>query len=117
MKFSPLISGGTKPSLNNYRTPVNDFTLSRSISVGIVNGLANIALAQTQKMFPTLVTCFTFHGTFYVYAGITFILAIWATLTIRPTDGLSLAETEQLYDCRTARKYASLDASNNDCPK
>ena len=87
--------------------------LSRSFSVGIVGGLAGMAFALTQKIFPTLVACLTFHGTFYVYAGITFILTMWAMVTIKPTDGLSLVETEQLYDCRMTGKYASFETSNN----
>ena len=72
-----------------------------------------MAFALTHKIFPMLVAYLTFHGTFYVYAGIALILTIWATMTIKPTDGLSLVETEQLYDCRVARKYASFEASNS----
>ena len=92
-------------------------SLSRSISVGIVGGFAGMAFVLTQKIFPMLVACLTFHGTFYLYAGITFILTIWATITIKPTDGLSLVETEQLYDSRIVGKYASFEASNKDISK
>ena len=106
-----------KPSLFNYSKSRKCFFTSRSISIGIVNALVGMAFALTQKTFPTLITCLTFHGTFYLYAGVTCILTIWATLTIKPTDGLSLVETEQLYDTRTARKYASIDTSKNDVVK
>ena len=76
-----------------------------------------MGFAMTQKMFPTLITCLTFHGTFYLYAGVTLVLTIWASLTIKPTDGLSLVETEQLYDSRTKKKYASFDNSTNNDAK
>ena len=82
-----------------------------------MNALVGMAFALTQKMFPTLIKYLTFHGTFYVYGGVTCILTIWASLTIKPTDGLSLVETEQLYDSRTAKKYASIDTSKNDVLK
>ena len=88
--------------------------LSRSISVGIVGGFAAMAFAFTEKSFPTLVECLNFHGTFYVYAAIAFILTLWAVVTIKLTDGLSLVETERLYGSRTSRNYDSVGAQKND---
>ena len=72
-----------------------------------------MAFAFTQKTFPTLVECLTFHGAFYFYAAMAFILTVWAVVTIKLTDGLSLVETERLYDCRTARNYDSTAAPKN----
>ena len=82
-------------------------------SVGIVCGLSGMAFALTQKMFPTLVEYLTFHGAFYVYALMAFILTAWAVVTIKLTDGLSLVETQRLYDGRTARSYDSGGAARN----
>ena len=72
--------------------------LSRSISVGIVEGLSCAARTLTIKTFPALVECLTFHGAFYFYSIIALILTIWAMLGVKQTDGLSLVETERLYD-------------------
>ena len=88
--------------------------LSRSISVGIVWGTAGLAHAFTEKIFPTLVHLITFHGTFYVYAAIALILTAWAVVTIKLTDGLSLAETECLYDCKMAKNYDSHGTPKSD---
>ena len=118
MKFSPLISGKTlSHSYPIYIYIYIFYSLSRSISVGIVWAAASMAFAFTQKTFPTFVNCLTFHGTFYVYAAIAFVLTAWAVLTIKLTDGLSLVETERLYDCRTTRNYESVGAQKNDSPK
>ena len=76
-----------------------------------------VADAFTQKTFPTLAGCITFHGTFYVYAIIALILTIWAMLTVKRTDGLSLVETERLYDGKMARKYETVRDSKKDCIK
>ena len=76
----------------------NSICLSRSISVGIVEGLSCAAGTFTIKVFPALVECLTFHGAFYFYSIIALILTIWAMLGVKQTDGLSLVETEHLYD-------------------
>ena len=76
----------------------NSICLSRSISVGIVEGLSCAASTLTIKAFPTLVECLTFHGAFYFYSFIALIFTIWAMLGVKQTDGLSLVETERLYN-------------------
>ena len=73
-----------------------------------------VADAFTQKTFPTLVGCITFHGTFYVYAIIALLLTVWAMLTVKQTDGLSLVETERLYDGKMGRKYEAVGDSKKD---
>ena len=97
----------------------NSICLSRSISVGIVEGLSCAASTLTIKAFPTLVECLTFHGAFYFYSIISLILTIWAMLGVKQTDGLSLVETERLYNQGPAsgspisKKYESLTDSRN----
>ena len=102
---------------NQYINISTSHSLLRSIAVGISDGISCIAFALTQKSFPTLVECLNFHGTFYVYAAIAFILTVWAVVTIKLTDGLSLVETERLYDSRTARNYDSVGTPKNDSSK
>ena len=75
-----------------------------------------MAFAFTQKTFPTLIECLTFHGAFYVYAAVAFILTVWAAVTIKLTDGLSLVETERLYDGRMTRNYDSSGAPKTILP-
>ena len=102
---------------NQYINISTSHSLLRSIAVGISDGISCIAFALTQKSFPTLVEHLNFHGTFYVYAAIAFILTVWAVVTIKLTDGLSLVETERLYDSRTARNYDSVGTPKNDSSK
>ena len=71
---------------------------SRSLSVGIVHGLDNIAASMTLKVFPTLVDWLGFSGTNFFYSGSCMILTLWGRITIKETDGLSLAEVERIYD-------------------
>ena len=92
-------------------------SLSRSISVGIVYSVSGMAFAFTNKMFPTLVAQLNFHGAFYVYGSIAFILTIWGIVTMKITDGLSLVETERLYDSRVTRNYGAGGASEDESSK
>ena len=89
-------------------------SLSRSISVGIVNSLASMAFAFTNKTFPTLVAQLNFHGAFYVYGSIALILTIWGIVTMKITDGLSLVETERLYNSRATMNYGARGASRDE---
>ena len=92
-------------------------SLLRSISIGIIEALSCLASVFTQKIFPTLISYLSFHGTFYAYAMVAFILTGWAVVTIKHTDGLSLVETERLYDNKTEAegKYEALcDSKKND---
>ena len=73
--------------------------------MGVIEGLGIGVMVLSLKAFPTLIACLTFHGTFYVYAIIALIFTIWAIVTVKPTDGLSLVETERLYDSKRARRY------------
>ena len=76
-----------------------------------------MAFAFTNKTFPTLVAQLNFHGTFYVYGSIAFILTIWGIMTMKITDGLSLVETERLYDSRATRNYGTGGASEGESSK
>ena len=84
------------------------------MSVGLVNGLGNMAFAFNQKVFPILVGYLTFYGTFYFYAAMTFVISVWGLVSLKVTDGLSLVDTECLYDGRMKKKCVIEDHSKKD---
>ena len=86
-----------------------------------------MASTFTIKAFPSLVEYLTFHGAFYFYSIMAFILTIWAMLGVKQRDGMSLVETERLYDqcpasliplsnASMSKKYEAV-ADSRKCPQ
>ena len=69
----------------------------RTISVGIVMGIQRIALVINMVIFPMATSSGLFHIICYVYASFTLVMGVWAMITIKETDGMSLVEVEELY--------------------
>ena len=70
----------------------------RSISSSLCLLLANLLLAGTGYLFPTYLELFGFHGTFWLYGGITFCVGIYGVIRIPESKGKSLVKMEELYE-------------------
>ena len=69
----------------------------RTVSVGIVMATNHIPLIINMLVFPMATSSGLFHIICYVYASFTLIMGVWAMITIKETDGMSLVEVEELY--------------------
>ena len=78
----------------------SSYSFSRSLAVGTVLGLGNVANSVTLKLFPSLVNWLSFSGVNYFYSAMFLVLTLWGWMAIKETDGLSLAEVERIYDHR-----------------
>ena len=70
----------------------------RTVSVGIVMATNHIPLIINMLVFPMATSSGLFHIACYVYSSFTLFMAVWAIITIKETDGMSLVEVEELYD-------------------
>jgi MFS family permease len=70
----------------------------RTTSIGIINAVESIAFVVNIKLFPSFMARLGLPAIMYIYAGISLIMVVWGVVTIRKTDGLSLVETENIYD-------------------
>ena len=75
----------------------------RTVSIGIVKGLASLVLAISTKLFPILSEWLHFYGLNYYYATFALVLTIWGMVTIKDIDLLSLVEIERIYDSRVTK--------------
>ena len=70
----------------------------RTVSVGLVMATNHIPLIINMVIFPMATSNGLLHIASYVYSIFTLFMAIWAKMTIKETDGMSLVEVEELYD-------------------
>ena len=63
-------------------------------------GFGYAAAMISAKVFPYQVDSLGFHGTMWVHAAISAVMTLWAMLTLKDTDGLTLVEVERMYDSR-----------------
>ena len=69
----------------------------RTTASGIVLSTSYMVLMVNFKFFPSAVESLGFHYVMYFYAVITAVLAVWAFLTIKNTDQLTLAEIQEMH--------------------
>ena len=70
----------------------------RTLAVGIVMATNHIPLIINMVVFPMATSGGLFHIACYVYSVCALFMAVWAMITIKETDGLSLVEVEELYE-------------------
>ena len=63
-------------------------------------GFGYAAAMISAKVFPYQVDSLGFHGTMWVHAAISAVMTLWAMLTLKDTDGLTLVQVERMYDSR-----------------
>ena len=90
------------------------YSFSRSLAVGTVLGLGNVANSVTLKLFPSLVNWLSFSGVNYFYSAMFLVLTLWGWMAIKETDGLSLAEVERIYEHR--HRYQTYGGEKQDGP-
>ena len=70
---------------------------SRAIGSGLLGFLDNISLSISTKMAPSIAASWGYHGAFYLYAGLSLFVAIFAYCFVPETFGLSLEEISKIY--------------------
>jgi len=67
-------------------------TETRTLGSGICVAIATIANAINAKVFPSLLSLLGFHGTFWLYSSVGFVMAGYGWATIPDNRGLSLVQ-------------------------
>ena len=69
----------------------------RSISVGIVKAVAYVAGYANMMIYPMVSGANAFCELMYVYGAIAAFMTVWAMITVKETDNMSLVEIEKLF--------------------
>lgn len=69
----------------------------RSISVGIVKALNNVASSVSMTIYPIVSGADAFPELMFGYGAVAIFMALWAIITVKDTDNMSLIEIEKLY--------------------
>ena len=69
----------------------------RSISVGIVKALNNVASLVNMTIYPIVSGANAFQELMFGYGAVAIFMALWAIITVKETDNMSLMEIEKLY--------------------
>ena len=69
----------------------------RSISVGIVEALANVAVYCSMMVYPIASGAGAFFELMLGYAAISAFMTVWAIFTVAETDNMSLVEIENSF--------------------
>ncbi len=84
--------------------PVTDTLLAevyptdiRTLAIGITQAGFLASSSGSIRLYPVMVEGLQFYGTFYLYAGVAFFMAIWG-LTIPDNRGKSLIQVEEDYE-------------------
>ncbi len=59
--------------------------------------LETVALMLNVKCYPLLISTLGFPCVALVYSGMIALMTLWAAVTVKKTDGLTLVEVERLY--------------------
>ena len=69
----------------------------RSISVGIVKAVAYVAGYANMMIYPMVSGANAFSELMFVYGAIAAFMTVWAMITVKETDNMSLVEIEKLF--------------------
>ena len=70
----------------------------RTLAVGIAMAINHIPLIINMVVFPMATSSGLFHIACYVYSICALFMAVWAIITMKETDDMSLVEVEELYE-------------------
>ena len=88
---------GVNPTLSLLQSELYP-TEVRSLAVGATYAADYAARAASAKLYPTLREAAGLPALTAGYAAVAVAMTLWGAVTMRSTDGLSLAETEAVYD-------------------
>ena len=80
----------------------------RSISVGIVEAMANVAVYCSMMVYPIASGAGAFFELMLGYGVISAFMTVWAIFTIQDTDNMSLVEIENSFRKRIAQNNADM---------
>ena len=91
----------------------------RAVSAGIVSVTSHIPVVINMVAFPIVTSAGLLHIAMYVYASFSLFMAMWAVITIKDTDGMSLVEVEELYkkEGRGWKKFTVWQSRSYDLPQ
>ena len=69
----------------------------RSISIGIVKAVAYVAGYANMMVYPMVSGANAFSELMFVYGVISAFMTVWAMITVKETDNMSLVEIEKLF--------------------
>ena len=69
----------------------------RSIAVGIVKAVAYVAAYVNMMAYPMVSGANAFHELMYGYGVIAAFMTVWAMITVKETDNMSVVEIEKLF--------------------
>ena len=82
----------------------------RSISVGIVKAVGYVAGYANMMAYPMVSNANAFHKLMFGYGALAAFMTMWAIITVKETDCMSLVEIEELYK-RGQNKFRRLQNS------
>ena len=88
----------------------------RSISVGIVEAMTNVAVYCSMMVYPIVSGAGAFFELMLGYGIISAFMTVWAMLTVQDTDNMSLVEIENSLRKGEAQKNADKDSRENENP-
>ena len=91
----------------------------RAVSAGIVSVTSHIPVVINMVTFPVITSAGLLHLAMYVYSSFCLFMAMWAIITIKNTDDMSLVEVEELYkkERRGWKKFAVWQSRSYDLPQ
>ena len=69
----------------------------RNISVGIVKAVTYVAVYANMMAYPMVSSANAFRELMFGYGAIAAFMAVWAIMTVKETDNMSLVEIEKLF--------------------
>ena len=70
----------------------------RTVATGLTNALIMGMGSLVVKLFPTLTETLGIGNMFFLFAGSSFLMAVWGAFFIPENQGLSLAKVEEKYN-------------------